>query len=243
MPEGPSIVILKEELSGFIGKKVISVSGNAVIELERLKGKKIRDMKSWGKHFLIIFDDFYIRIHLLMFGRYLINERKEVVPRLSLNFGKAQEVNFYTCSVKMFDGNVEDDYDWQVDTMSDQWKPLKAFKAVRSRDKEMICDTLLDQDVFAGSGNIIKNEVLFLSKVHPETKNNKIPDKKLKEIIKTTRDYCFRFYEWKKNYVLKKNYRIYTKKDCTLCNRKVKLKHTGKRKRRSFFCTHCQKKY
>ena len=31
----------------------------------------------------------------------------------------------------------------------------------------MVCDALLDQTVFAGVGNIIKNEVLFRTGVHP----------------------------------------------------------------------------
>lgn len=64
MPEGPSIVILKEELSPFNGKKLVDVSGNAKIDLERMKGKKIIDMRSWGKHFLICFDGFFITLQM-----------------------------------------------------------------------------------------------------------------------------------------------------------------------------------
>ena len=36
MPEGPSIVILKEEAARFTGRKVQEVTGNAKIDLERL---------------------------------------------------------------------------------------------------------------------------------------------------------------------------------------------------------------
>src|ERR1700751_858391 len=100
MPEGPSIVILKEELEPFVGKKIISVTGNAKIDIQRLLNKKITVIKSWGKHLLICFDDFYIRIHLLMFGSYRINERKETAARLSMKF-KNGEVNFYNCSIKL----------------------------------------------------------------------------------------------------------------------------------------------
>ena len=76
MPEGPSIVILKEEVAAFKNKKVGTVTGNAKIDLERMAGQKVIDFKSWGKHFLICFDGFFLRIHLLMFGSYLINEKK-----------------------------------------------------------------------------------------------------------------------------------------------------------------------
>jgi endonuclease-8 len=130
MPEGPSIVILKEELSAFIGKKVIRVEGNAKIDLQRMKGKKIIDMKSWGKHFLIVFDDFFIRIHLLMFGRYLVDARKDAAPRLSLGF-RGAEFNFYTCSVKLVEGDPDDVYECDRVTMSDAWDLGKAYKSVQ----------------------------------------------------------------------------------------------------------------
>ncbi|HEX8515490.1 MAG TPA: DNA-formamidopyrimidine glycosylase family protein [Bacteroidia bacterium] len=242
MPEGPSIVILKEELSGFIGKKVLEVSGNAKIDLLRMKGKKISDIQSWGKHCLISFDGFFIRIHLLMFGSYRINERKDAPPRLQLLFRNG-EINFYTCSVRIVEGRTEDLYDWRTDTMSDKWSPVKAYRAVIEQKNEMICDSLLDQEIFAGVGNIIKNEVLYLAKVHPETRVKNIPEKKLKEIIKITRAYCFDFLFWKKRFELKKNFKMHTKKTCPDCNGSTTLKWTGKRDRRSFFCNKCQVKY
>ncbi|WP_431241164.1 hypothetical protein ACQ9BO_13675 [Flavobacterium sp. P21] len=40
MPEGPSILILKEEVQQFSGQKVIEVSGNSSADIQRLKGKK-----------------------------------------------------------------------------------------------------------------------------------------------------------------------------------------------------------
>src|SRR4051812_14846148 len=106
MPEGPSIIILKEETEQFAGQKVISVSGNSAIDLQRIKGKIIQAIKTRGKHYLICFDDFTVKIHLLMFGTYRINERKETTPRLSLVFKNA-ELNFYTCSVKILEGDLD----------------------------------------------------------------------------------------------------------------------------------------
>jgi endonuclease VIII len=239
MPEGPSIVILKEDLKSFKKKKILDVSGNAKIDLKRIEGKKINDIKSWGKHLLIVFDDFFLRIHLLMYGRCLINERKEIAPRLSLKF-KTGEINFYSCSVRLEEGSPEDVYDWRVDTMSDMWDTQKALKSVKLQQGEMICDILLDQDIFAGAGNIIKNEVLFICRVHPESIKDNIPLKKLKELTDTTRNYCFDFYRWKKKFELRKHYQIYTKVICPRCGIKRILKKTGKKVRRSFFCTNCQ---
>ena len=40
MPEGPSIVILKEEVQAFKGKEIIKVEGNSKLDIQRLIGKK-----------------------------------------------------------------------------------------------------------------------------------------------------------------------------------------------------------
>ncbi len=240
MPEGPSITILREEAMLFKGMKILEVNGNSKIDQNRLLGQKIIDIKSWGKHFLICFKKFFVRIHLLMFGSYRINEKKETPVRLSMKF-KNGELNFYTCSIKIVDGDINDIYDWEVDTMADEWNPAKALKALKKSKKDtMACDVLLDQQIFSGSGNIIKNEVLFMIHVHPESQVKALPVKKMKELIDTTRNYVFDFYKWKKAFELKKHWLIYRSSTCPRCKIKVTLKHTGKYHRRSFFCTSCQ---
>jgi endonuclease-8 len=45
--EGTSLVILKEEIKAFKGKKIIAVSGNTKIEKERFKNKTVKDFESW----------------------------------------------------------------------------------------------------------------------------------------------------------------------------------------------------
>src|SRR5947199_2685398 len=106
MPEGPSIVILKEEVQPFTGKVVLEVSGNSKIDQQRLQGQKIIAFKSWGKHFLICFKNFTVRIHFLLFGSYRINENKDAAPRLTLKF-KNGFINLYSCSVKFIEGDLD----------------------------------------------------------------------------------------------------------------------------------------
>lgn len=132
MPEGPSIVIPKELLLPFKGKKVLAASGYAKIEVDQMKVKKILDIKSWGKHTLICFKDFTIRIHLMMFGSYRINEEKEKAnPTLRLEFAKGEMINFYTCSVKLIEEDLDEVYDWQADIMADEWSAAAAKKKLK----------------------------------------------------------------------------------------------------------------
>jgi endonuclease VIII len=101
----------------------------------------------------------------------------------------------------------------------------------------------LDQEIFAGVGNIIKNEVLFRISVHPETQVGALPPRKLTELINEAREYSFDFYRWKKAFELKKHWLIYTKRTCPRCKIPVLKRHTGKNPRRSFFCENCQTLY
>lgn len=242
MPEGPSIVILKEELKAFKGKKIISVSGNAKIDLQRILNLKIIDFKSWGKHFLICFDGFFLRIHLLMFGSYRINEKRNVAARLSMSF-KTGEINFYNCSVKLIEGDVNDHYDWETDVMNENWDPKKAEAKLKALKKIKVCDALLDQEIFSGVGNIIKNEVLFRIKVHPDSYVYALSLKKIKELVKEAYDYSFDFYVWKKKFELRKHWLIYRQKQCPRCKIKTITAYLGTRNRLTCYCDNCQELY
>ena len=239
MPEGPSIVILKEEVQSFTGKKIIKVEGNSKQDIQRLSGQKIIAFKSWGKHFLICFKTFTVKIHFMLFGSYRINEQKESAPRLRLIF-KEGEISFYACSIKFIEEDLDEIYDWEADVMSDLWNPKAAKQKLKKIPDTLVCDALLDQNIFAGVGNIIKNEVLFRIYLHPESRVGALPAKKLNELIAEARNYSFDFLKWKKEYVLKKHWLAHTKKICPRCDIPFIKKHLGKTNRRSFFCTNCQ---
>lgn len=244
MPEGPSIVILREAVDALHleGKKIVAAEGNGKIDMDLLSGQKVLAFRSWGKHFLVCFKDFTLRIHLLLFGTYRINERKDTPPRLSLQFAK-DELNFYACSVKIIEQPVDEIYDWSADIMAKEWKDLKAFKKLKAHPEMLACDALLDQDIFAGSGNIIKNEVLFRVKIHPLSAIGAIPDTRLKKLVHEVPKYAFDFLHWKKEFTLKQHWLAHTKKICPRCNIPFIKSHTGKTNRRSFYCENCQDLY
>lgn len=244
MPEGPSIVILKEAVEALHleGKKIRQASGNSKIDKQRLQGQQVRAFRSWGKHFLICFDDFFLRIHFLLFGTYRINERKDSEPRLQLQF-TGNELNFYACSVKIVDEPVEEVYDWSVDVMSERWSSSKALARLKGHPGMLACDALLNQDIFAGSGNIFKNEVLFRIRVHPLSLVGKLPEAKLKALVREARKYGAQFLEWKKQFVLKQHWKAHRQKICPRCHIPFQKEYTGKSNRISYYCNSCQVQY
>jgi len=246
MPEGPSLVILREHAEGFVGKKVLRVGGNTrVVDPTRMQGKTIRALRTWGKHFLIVFDGFALRVHFMLFGSYRIDERREnASPRLTLGFARGRELNFYACSLKYIDEDLDAVYDWSADVMSDAWNPRAARKKLVARPGTLVADALLDQHVFSGVGNIIKNEVLHRIRVHPESTVGGLPSRKLGEMIRQARDYSFDFLEWKKAYVLRKHYQVHTKTHCPRDGTRLSYrKHLGVAGRRAFWCDTCQRLY
>lgn len=242
MPEGPSIVILREKAGVFSGKVIRQAEGNAKIDIARLPKQRVRAIRSFGKQLLIDLGSFSVRVHLLMFGSYRIDERKEATPRLSLGFDRG-ELNFYSCSVRLIEGCLDDLYDWRADVMSDAWDPALARKKLRAMPDTLVCDALLDQDVFAGVGNIIKNEVLYRVRVHPLSTVGALPPRKLRELVDQARVYAFEFLEWKKAFVLRKHWLVHNRARCPRHDIPLVRAHLGHTQRRSFYCERCQKRY
>ncbi|MDQ3230766.1 MAG: hypothetical protein M3Q07_03015, partial [Pseudobdellovibrionaceae bacterium] len=186
------------------------------------------------------FDDSTLRIHFLMFGSYRINEEKpDREPKLQLHFKKGR-VNFYTCAIRpLADAEIKA-YDWSIDLMADEWDAAKVTKKVKAQAERHVCDVLMDQEIFAGLGNIIKNEVLFILKLHPETLIADLSPTMIKRLVQESRDYCWQFYHWKKAGVLKKNWKVFRKRKCPECSGAVTKAPTGKGQRLSHFCPVCQ---
>ena len=241
--EGPPLKVIAERLLPFKGRTIHSVSGNTKIAKEILVEKTLLDIKTRGKLLFLTFLDVSLKVHFLMFGSYRINEEREgMTPRLSLHFGKEQ-INLYNCSVRFFaNEDIDDCYPADVDIMSSSWNGNKVFELATLNKSDHICDLLLDQTIFAGVGNIIKNEALFLSQIHPLSVVGSIPLKRMKALIQKTRDFSFFFYERsRKNEALRQDLRVYNKKACPICEGPIRRAKMGSRQRVSYVCPTCQK--
>ena len=243
MPEGPSIVILREQASQFAGQVIRRAEGNAKIDMHLLPGRRVLRLRSFGKQFLVeLSGQLTVRVHLLMFGSYRINEGRDIVPRLGLHFDRG-ELNFYNCSVRLLTGDLETAYDWRGDVMSDQWDSKMARAKLRKRPDTLVCDALLDQTIFAGVGNIIKNEVLFRIRVHPLSTVGALSTYKLRQLVEQARVYAFEFLTWRKAHVLARQWLVHNRGRCPRHDIPLQRAHLGKTHRRSFFCLRCQKLY
>ncbi len=241
--EGPSLVILREELEPFCRQKVLKVSGNTTQAKESLKGRILQRIETWGKVLFLTFASskgvlppIMTKTHFLMFGSYRINDPKpDRAPRLELKF-KNGIVYFYSCSIRFGAEEYFEALDRKVDLMSEEWDEAHVVELMEARKSSYLCDLFLDQRVFAGSGNIVKNEVLFNIRRHPLTKLSKISRKDWPVLTRAVRAYCENFYEWKKKYELRKHWQVYRASTCPLCGVKLAKESLGKFLRKTFYC-------
>ncbi|MEO5742806.1 MAG: endonuclease [Vicinamibacterales bacterium] len=247
--EGPSLHLAAEQLQPFAGRTIESVTGNSKIGIERLAGQAVKEIFAWGKHLVFQFDTFALRVHFMLWGTFAATVRGSSVtgdyrrsgpPRLVLNFPNG-EITIWAASIRFVeDARARATYDFTADIMADEWNARAAFAKVRAFPRAEIADVLLDQRIFAGVGNIIKNEVLFRTRVSPFAKVRVISDRKLRAIVADARTFSFRFLELRRIFSLRKNLEVYRRSVCPRCGDKIERRVHGQRARRSFFCKKCQ---
>lgn len=76
---------------------------------------------------------------------------------------------------------------------------------------------VLDQDIFAGVGNIIKNEVLFRTRTSPFMPVRRISAHTLRKTAAEARVFSFRFLELRRTFSLRKNLEVYGRSICVRC--------------------------
>ena len=242
MPEGPPIFYLKEKLKPLEGNIVKEISSNKV-PTGILIDKRITEITSHGKNLIIGFSDYFITIHLGMDGEIDLNGKRPVTPDFTMVTDK-NCMNAYWVRTTFYNYNYKETFDWKTDIMSEAFDAAHICTLVRRKyGQQQIVDTLMNQKVFSGVGNIIKNEVLFRCQTHPESINNMIPADKLLEIVEDCKRYGYIFYDRLKEGNFYERTHVYDKKKCPIHHTILKKYIYGKDHRVNFVCEKCQKLY
>jgi endonuclease-8 len=247
--EGPSLHLAAEQLHPFVRQRIQTVSGNSRIGIERLRRQRVVDIFAWGKHLVFQFDVFAIRVHFLLWGTFAAivdgrsvtgDYRRSGPPRLRMTF-RDGEITMWSASIRFIESAcAHANYDFTADVLSPTWSARKALARMRRFPEAQISDVLLDQSVFAGVGNIIKNEVLFRTGTSPFATVAELSPQTRRAIVQQARSFSFRFLELRRQFALRKNLEIYGRCTCPRCGRQVTRRVHGQRQRRSFYCTSCQ---
>jgi endonuclease-8 len=240
--EGPSVHLAAERISFLEGQTIEEVYGNARQPLAQLRGEQIEEVRAVRKRLFIDTTGLSVVTHFLMYGSYRINKRRDKPERIGIGCTK-DSLNIYNASVKVLNKESEEykEYDRpDRDVLSTDFDRKYALHSIGSDDR-IIADVLLDQDIFGGVGNIIKNEVLYLGTVDPRSIASSIPRKKAEDLIKGVVEFSASWLEAKlegRNLTRA----IYSRQECE-CGRGVVRENLGEYDRLSFYCPSCQTVY
>lgn len=204
MPEGPEVKIISDYLNlklqnKFIHKiECISVAythkySEIINRINTFMPLKYCNAFCRGKNtFIKLKDDTYFTYHLGMTGYWSTKKSKHAHLKIT-----SDSVNIYFHDTRRFGNiNIINDkllntkYNINLDFLNNS-KPInQQIKYVLSliNTKREVCKVLLDQRYFLGVGNYLKSEILYRSKIHPETSWNKLNYTEMKLICKNTKE-------------------------------------------------------
>jgi len=276
MPELPEVETVRLALSKLIkNTKVIEVEilrkdlrwkiRNTL--KKNLKNDILIESYRRGKYILIpTLRDNILLIHLGMSGQIKIRNKKEILLKhdhVRITVESANK-NFYYIIyndprrfgyIDLFNKNEIKNHfllkNLGVDPFSKKFNKEYLSQIFKNRSKN-IKNSLIDQNIIAGIGNIYASEILFKAKINPFKNVNALMDEDLKTIIKATRSIL------KKSITLggttikdhsqpngklgyfKQKLQVYGKKNkkCNICNKMLVMAYISKRS--TFYCNQCQ---
>ena len=270
MPELPEVETVRNSLKEIILNKRIKdiiVRYDKIIEnvsvddfINKLKEQEIIDIKRKGKYLIFELNDYYLVSHLRMEGKFFdytgldygkhdhiifIFDDFNLRYNDTRKFGRMdlfeKSVDIYKCKPLAYVGPDANCDEASVDYL------VSKFKKINKPIKE----TLLDQSIMSGLGNIYVDEVLFMARLHPESKtcNLDLDDiKNIKDASTTVLNKAITMGGTTiKSFAASHNHTglfqnellVHTKEICPICKSKIEKIRVGGRG--TYFCPNCQK--
>ncbi len=241
--EGPSIKLVAERLQRFKNQAVSRMDGDARFDKSRFTGQVLESVFAVGKNLFLQFPVGCLRLHFLMYSRYEIDAPREgKQPRLEIAFTRGT-FYFYNGAVQaMASQEVRERFDPSVDVLSSMFDEAKVLRLAKGQPDAFICDVLMNQGVFAGVGNMIKNEALFRVKMHPMARVRQLSEARISVLIRTALDYSTLFYNQKRaGKPLRDMFQVYQKSRCTAYGGPITREKAGEANRLNYCCPRCQR--
>lgn len=259
MPEGPEAYIMSKFIEKNSKNKLFtSITSNTKSKVDLPIPSKVINCNAHGKVIYIQTEDYFVHIHLGITGWFV--QKKPRIYKYVIHF---EEKDLYLqdrrrfSSMKILNKKEHEEEINKLGTnlLSENFNIDNFSKIIKSKKKN-ICSLIMDQNIFAGIGNYIKNEALYISKISPYRKSSDLKDE---EIMSLFLSIIFVTYsnlvEWHDSYSIKitkelerltpeyienpYNYYVYEREKDDLKNKvKFDKTHCG---RRTFFVTEIQK--
>ncbi|XP_011369773.1 endonuclease 8-like 3 isoform X1 [Pteropus vampyrus] len=217
--------------------------------LRLFNGHLYSGVETLGKELFMYFGPKALRIHFGMKGSIMINpleykNKNRNSPVLKVQLTK-DLICFFDSSVELRNSTESQQrirMMEELDVCSPKFSFSSAEREVKKQTGRMLCDVLMDQKVLPGVGNIIKNEALFDSGLHPAIKVCQLTDEQIHHLVKMIHDFSILFYRCRKaGSIVSKHFKVYKRPNCGRCCCKITVCRLGENNRMTYFCPHCQK--
>lgn len=271
MPELPEVETVRKTLINWCKDKVINdvdiyyknvLTG---IDFDTFKSKiinqKINDVDRFGKYLFFILDDYVLISHLRMEGKYFFtNDEDEYIKKHKIiSFKLGNETLIYH-DVRKF-GKMKlvskDKYMLDESIAKLGKEPFtitkeELYNKIHRLNKK-IKQSLLDQSIISGLGNIYVDEVLFDSRISPNRSSKDITLKECEKIIQSSIKILNKSIELKGSTIatyhfnnnesggFQNQHKVYGKKGskCSACDSVIEKTTIGGRG--TYYCPNCQK--
>jgi formamidopyrimidine-DNA glycosylase len=208
MPELPEVETIKRTLETLVLNKTIqdiTIHWPKIIHQpddvqafkQLLSGATIRKMGRKGKFLLFYFDEYVLVSHLRMEGKYRVVPTETGVGKhthVIFHFTNGEDLRYDDVrkfgTMHVFPRGNELDSKPLMQLGPDPFETTYTtdyLAAKLSKTTRHIKAALLDQTIIAGLGNIYVDEVLFLSKIHPERRANTLTEAEMAAIWENAR--------------------------------------------------------
>lgn len=269
MPELPEVTTIVNDINERIAgrridqAKITSFGENLRIKSgqdldQMLTGKKIEKATRRAKYVIIeLSNGNSLVMHLKLTGQLLLRDKEAKADeflRLILNLDSGQQVRLCdrNGAAEAFIVHNSAEIEKNLGPEPFEIKTDQFYKSIRDSDKKTIKETIVNQKIIAGVGNIYADEALFLAKISPfrspksinEDETEKLLDaikEVLLESIKHRGTTIDSYRDLLGNPGKNQNYlQVYGKtgKACPVC--KTSLEYTEIGGRRTHYCKNCQ---
>lgn len=255
MPEGDSIRRVAATLAPLVGQTLERVTTQGI---ERdLAGRTIAALHPHGKHLMIDLDDAtQLRMHLGMNGRVRFYPRAEgdaAVARMSP--GRASLVLVTASHVAMWINAPTVEVaprrapsrglavaSLGPDVLADGFDPRIAAARAAEHPGRTIAETLLDQRVAAGIGNIWKSESLHARGIDPRTKTGALSTDEIASLYQAARELMLANLQTAAPRASTARFAVYSRtgQQCPRCSTPIEAFQMGDPPRWTWSCPRCQ---
>lgn len=261
MPEGDTVWRTARLLDRALGGQLLTRTDFRVpsLALVNLASGVVRQTVSRGKHLLTHIDTptdhWTLHTHLKMEGSWQVYtpgqkwRRPQHQARVILQAGDHVVVGFSLGIVELLHRNEEDAAVGHLgpDLLGPDWDEREALSRLLGEPSRPIRETLLDQRVLAGIGNMYAAELCFLHGLHPERPVGEVPTpirliRRAKQVLDLNKDRAIQcttgdLRDGKRMWVYRRD-----KNPCLRCGTIIEVTMLGDpgRERAAYWCPHCQ---